>query len=177
MIHFTADTHFHHEGALRFRHFETVEEMNQTIIRNWNSKVARGDTVYHLGDFGFNVAAIPGLVTQLNGQIHLVLGNHDPDWPCNRLKSAGFASIRESKYIKIDGDKFYLQHYPCRAWRSSYHGSYHLYGHSHGHMPPLNRSMDVGVDCWDYSPVSLPVVLSELSHKPTTNHHSAKKEA
>ena len=52
---FTADTHFFHERLLGIsefapRPFLTVEDMNETIIDNWNRRVGPEDVVYHLGD-------------------------------------------------------------------------------------------------------------------------------
>ena len=50
----TSDTHFFHDSLLgtnKFapRPFNNVNEMNQTIINNWNDKVGENDIVYHLG--------------------------------------------------------------------------------------------------------------------------------
>ena len=51
-IFFTSDLHFGHENVLKFddRPFETVEEMDEELIRRWNNKVDKGDLVYVLGD-------------------------------------------------------------------------------------------------------------------------------
>jgi calcineurin-like phosphoesterase family protein len=56
---FTSDTHFFHEGIIRFcnRPFGSVEEMNETLIRNWNEKVPEDGTVFHLGDFAMGGSA------------------------------------------------------------------------------------------------------------------------
>ena len=53
MIFFTSDTHFNHKAIISYcsRPFESVEEMNDRLIDNWNQVVKPNDTVYHLGDF------------------------------------------------------------------------------------------------------------------------------
>ena len=53
MIFFTSDTHFNHKAIISYcsRPFESVEEMNDRLIDNWNQVVKPSDTVYHLGDF------------------------------------------------------------------------------------------------------------------------------
>ena len=54
MIYLTSDLHFNHVNILKYepvnRPFETLEEMNETLIANWNAKVSAKDTVYVLGD-------------------------------------------------------------------------------------------------------------------------------
>ena len=54
MIWFTSDLHLGHRAAISMceRPFETVEEMNEILIRNFNSCVKKNDTVYILGDIG-----------------------------------------------------------------------------------------------------------------------------
>ena len=49
-VFFTADMHFGHENVISFdkRPFETVEEMDEDLIRRWNAKVGKGDLVYVL---------------------------------------------------------------------------------------------------------------------------------
>jgi len=58
-----------------------------------------------------------------------------------------------------------LCHYAMRTWDRSHYGSYHLYGHSHGKLERHGWSMDVGVDCFDFYPVSLRQVIEELNKK------------
>ena len=52
MIYYTADLHFHYALLLPSRPFATVEEMDETLVKNWNDTVGPEDTVYLVGDIG-----------------------------------------------------------------------------------------------------------------------------
>lgn len=71
---FTSDTHFGSERTLELskRPFKTVEEMDKTMINNWNKIVSKDDIVFHLGDFGDYKR-----VKELNGIKMLILGNYE----------------------------------------------------------------------------------------------------
>lgn len=77
---FTSDTHFNHTNILQYcnRPFKTVDQMNETIITNWNNVVEPDDVVFHIGDFCLGGAEEWNkILDRLNGRIYLVLGNHD----------------------------------------------------------------------------------------------------
>lgn len=172
---FTADTHFGHSHVIRFsdRPFASVGEMDAELIRRWNAVVGPRDEVWHLGDFCWTKEP-ESYVQQLNGRIHLVLGNHDRRRMS--LLDAGmlFASVQDVKYLRRDGLRFWLSHYAHRTWPKANHGTYHLYGHSHGDLPGVNRSMDVGVDANDYAPISMDAVVAELQDAAFTQHHTER---
>lgn len=52
-VFFTSDTHFFHARIIKHagRPFGSVDEMNDTLIRNWNRIVPKDGFVFHLGDF------------------------------------------------------------------------------------------------------------------------------
>jgi len=50
-------------------------------------------------------------------------------------------------------------HYAFRTWKNMGRGWIDLHGHSHGKLKPQTRQYDVGVDAWNYRPVSLETVL------------------
>ena len=79
MIHFTSDTHFSHANVIEYskRPFTDTTHMDEILIANWNKHVSITDTVYHLGDFSLSTEAVEKYVKRLNGNIILVLGNHD----------------------------------------------------------------------------------------------------
>ena len=80
-VFFIADTHFGHRKIIDFegkaRPFGTIEEHDAALIRNWNRVVTKRDVVWHLGDVAWTPDALLNCVSQLNGRIKLVLGNHD----------------------------------------------------------------------------------------------------
>lgn len=111
----TSDTHFNHgkllhnspveEGYDRRcdRPFDSVEEMNETLIANWNSVVGSGDRVLHLGDFAMgNRKLIPGILERLKGNIVLIPGNHDYKRDDEYFRQAGHSVIgRKDAFVTI----------------------------------------------------------------------------
>ena len=156
---FTADTHFGHAGAIgRFkRPFHSVHEMDEALVTQWNSVVAARDEVWHLGDFAVRVAAdrMQALLARLNGTKHLIAGNNDG--PAT-LALAGWASVQTYAELQIDGVRLVLCHYPFRSWHGMQRGALNLHGHSHGRLARLTRQVDVGVDVWDFRPVTLDLI-------------------
>ena len=75
MIYFISDIHFYHEKIIEYanRPFKDIEEMNNTLIDNWNKKVKLKDEVYILGDFSFgNKEQTLDLLDKLNGRKYLI---------------------------------------------------------------------------------------------------------
>ena len=155
---------FFHANIIRFcnRPFASVEEMNEGIIERWNKSVKPTDTVWSLGDFAFcQYDQIVSILRRLNGNIHMVLGNHDMNIQKNRkalLDEGLVKEIRDYKELKPDGNTICMFHYPQRTWNKAHYGSWHLFGHVHGSMEPLGRSVDVGMDS--------PYVLGEPVYRP-----------
>lgn len=173
-IWFTSDNHFGHKNIIKFtnRPFLDVEEMNKEMINRWNEKIGKDDIVYHLGDFAL---ASPGktrqLRKQLNGKIHLIKGNHES----LALECADcFEWIKDYYELRINdpkGPKFIvLFHYAMKVWNASHHGTWHLYGHSHGSLidDETSQSFDVGVDNHNFYPLSYHDVKSIMKQKKWT---------
>ena len=56
----------------------TVKDMNNEMIKRWNSVVGKNDIVWNLGDFCFGGKEnAEKIFPQLNGKINLIMGNHD----------------------------------------------------------------------------------------------------
>lgn len=151
-VFFTSDVHFGHENIIKLskRPFANADEMNEALIKNWNEVVTPTDTVWSLGDFAFlKISHITEILGRLNGNVHMVLGNHDHEILKNRrelLTSGLVKEIVPYKEVRVDGKFICLFHYAQRTWNKSNHGSWHLFGHTHGNLPPHGRSVDVGLD-------------------------------
>jgi calcineurin-like phosphoesterase family protein len=159
-VFFTSDTHFGDPRVLRIdkRPFRTLAEHDEALIARWNGAVAPGDEVWHLGDFALHVTPerIDELLGRLNGTKHLVTGNNDG--PAT-LAAGGWASVQAYAELACDGTTVVMCHYAFRTWRNMGRGWIDLHGHSHGRLKPQTRQYDVGVDVWDYRPVTLPTIL------------------
>lgn len=169
---FTADTHFGHAKIILHskRPFADVNEMDAALIDNWNAVVAPNDEVWHLGDFAYRnkERTVGWYLERLHGRVHIVWGNHDKE---NKRMGGLFASQQEVKYLRLNDEKITLYHYAQRVWRNSHHGAWHLFGHSHGCLPPLHRSMDVGVDAHNFTPVSFDTIAAYMKTQDVTLHH------
>lgn len=155
---------------------QATKLMDDTLIDNINAVVKPNDTLYHLGDFTFDERKYRGYRERINcKKIHFIRGNHDK---LNNRDVHLFASVSDYKEIRHRDTKIVLAHYAFRVWNKCHRGSWHLYGHSHGTLPDIgNKSFDVGVDCWDYKPVSLEQVEEEMSKRTfqPIDHHTGEK--
>ena len=130
MNYYISDLHLGHENVIKYdpRPFQNLEEMHQTIVRNWNSVVTPEDDVYILGDFAFKNKSGLEIISQLVGRKYLIKGNHDK--PTEEL-TAYFEWVKDYAVISDCNSKVALCHYPIAHWNHQYRNSVHLYGHVH----------------------------------------------
>ena len=179
-VFFISDTHFWHESALKFEgrtHFSSVEEMNETIINNWNARVKGNDKVYVMGDMFYKAdhENVEEVLSRLKGKLYLCRGNHDGSW----LEGTDFAKY----FVKVeymmeenDGQRgLTLCHYPLLTWKHQ-KKSYMIHGHLHVDTSddfwPLIRSrerlLNAAVEINGFSPVTFDELVE--------NNHRFKEE-
>jgi calcineurin-like phosphoesterase family protein len=166
MIYFTSDTHFGHKNVIKYcgRPYANLDEMEESLIINWNRNVDPDDTVYHLGDFAFcRPYVAKDIVYRLNGHIKLIPGNHDSRQFLNVLYEIPQSKIEVlERYVELNYEnrKFVLCHYPIESWNGMSNGSIHLHGHSHGNSRAQECRFDVGVDAKEtgYAPVQIETI-------------------
>lgn len=182
---FTADTHFGHAAVLGHakRPFTTTDDMNRALIAAWNARVGHADHVYHLGDFSFMKAGpTHAIIDALQGQIHLITGNHDHHMPAHVRER--FASVHPYLELKLKSNAAMmvaLCHYPFITWNKSHYGSWHFHGHSHGNLRQnignRDRRMDVGVDTHpELAPYNLDEIGQYMAKKrfESVDHHKER---
>jgi len=185
---FTADPHYWHTNVIKYsnRPYSSVEEMNEALIENWNKRVQPADHVYLLGDFAIIRAKgaearrqmVDDIAKRLVGQIHLIHGNHDHQ---EILHCKRFCEVTIYKRIVVEEQPIVLHHYAYKTFHGSHKGAWNLHGHSHGSLPrDYNMfQLDVGVDVWNYAPISFEEVREEMKKhkfKPVDHHQDRSEE-
>jgi len=145
---YISDQHFYDEDVMSFldhRPFQSVEDMNAYMIRQWNDSVKSDDEIYIVGDmFSWSGAdrdpeKLNAVLRQLKGKLYLVIGNHDLKWFDHPgIERDRFGWIRH--YAEIhDGEKnVILSHYPMPFYGMNHMRdkqgnlkTYMLHGHVH----------------------------------------------
>lgn len=181
-IWFTSDYHMGHRNIIGLcdRPFADIMEMESEIIKRHNAIVGPDDVVYDLGDFAYRCSAEHAVecLRALKGRRTMLWGNHDK--PLRQAVRRGllddlvgvgkitFVGDPEPQFqtglnVVIENQRIVLAHYAQRTWQGSFRGAWHLYGHSHGNLPPFRKSMDVGVDAWDFRPVSFEEIRARMN--------------
>lgn len=177
MRYFISDMHFFHKNILGFgqrNQFNNLEEMHTYMINKWNSVVKHNDLVYIIGDFSFgNYCDTEQIVQQLKGEKILIRGNHD-SMRTDEYINMGFKDVRDELYIKINGEKILLKHYPYHkpvryffqkllgrikrhpkyeVFYPTNRGWWHIYGHHHGGKLVNGKEINVSSETLNYIPI------------------------
>lgn len=142
MRYYIADCHFFHQVlnvAMDCRGFDSVEEMNEVMIEQWNQKVRKNDEVVILGDLSWGKAEETNeLLKRLNGRLFLIQGNHDRFLKNKEFDESRFEWIKSYAELSDNGRKVILSHYPMPFYNNQYRldeqgnpKAYMLYGHVH----------------------------------------------
>lgn len=166
---FISDTHFGHRNMLNFkrddgkplRPFIDVEDMDNTMIENWNSIVKPQDKVYHLGDVVMARSQLKTLA-QLNGRKVLIKGNHDICKIQDYLNY--FEDVRAYKVYPNYG--IICSHIPLHAGVFTSRWKVNVHGHLHANLVRSeqgfidHRYVNISVEQIDYAPITFDELLS-----------------
>lgn len=161
------------------RPFSSAKEMDEYIIQRWNEKVLKDDTVWVLGDLVSPEHFNKDVLNRLNGNIYLILGNHDYV-SRDEIDSTKICLYTYSMFYfdsglfgnKIEGHNVVMSHYPIMEWNGIEKNTIHLYGHVHNkNLPLVNEyykdklAFNVCMDVNDFEPKT----LNELIEKRRQN--------
>lgn len=176
---FTSDLHLGHGSIIDFcsRPYDSVNEMNEDLVRRWNDTVAPDDEVTIVGDLAMGYLRDSlFFVGEMNGHKYLVPGNHDRMFRCLNSRrahmeelylEAGIERVLDEEFTVEIGEVTYLvSHFPYRGesvedredrykvHRPIDRGMRLIHGHTHGKWRKSGRMVDVGVDAWGGYPVT-----------------------
>lgn len=198
-IYFISDTHFDHSNIIKYcdRPYKDTTQMDIDIIHKWNSVVKPDDIVWHLGDFAFfskkDHERIYKLIQKLNGNINLLLGNHDKHIS-NDIQfwlDLGFKKVWDSPFLFMND--CILSHEPIIS-KNGIDLTYHpilknIHGHIHnsfekylklskedqrkldakhsefGHIPDITKhSFNVSIEVIDYKPIAFETIIDKMKN-------------
>lgn len=154
-----SDLHLDHANIIEYcdRPFDSVEDMNDTIVENWNETIGPDDEVLFLGDLAMerSTAAVQRWLDELHGRITFVRGNHDYAIP---------VGTHTHMTIERGGHAFYLTHFPENV-PDDWNG-WAVYGHHHNNYPddfpfvdPDERRINVSIELLGYEPLPMTELL------------------
>ena len=181
LIYATSDLHLSHNKPFVYavRGYSSIEEMNQSLIDKYNATVSDDDEVYILGDLclggGDSLINNFKMLNQLNGKIHIILGNHDTSTRRKMYEALPqVVSISYAEMIQYHKYHFYLSHYPTltsnldddKPLRAR---TINLCGHSHATDPLADWEkgciVHCEVDAWNGFPVSLDTIIEKMKQR------------
>lgn len=180
-----SDTHFYHKNicygitcwdksSSTLRQFDNEVDMTDYVIGNINKLVGQEDVLIHLGDWSFGgqdkIAIARDRILCKN--IFLIYGNHDLNIRANKKYQDLFSWCGDYLEIVYKKQHAVMTHYPIASWNNQSE-SVHLFGHTHHNYKSLGRSIDVGVDGHNLSPILLDHAIDLCKQKSISkvDHH------
>ena len=167
----TSDLHFDHDKEFiwQARGYKSVEEMNKEQLRKFNETVSHDDDVYICGDLMLGGSeAGKSWVSQLNGRIHIILGNHDTSTRKKFYESLpNVVEVVYATMIKAAGRHWYLSHYPTMVINQGELKGQPINLAGHTHSPDKWENIQTGtyniaVDAHDGYPVEITAIAADI---------------
>ena len=164
---FTADLHLYHNNIIDYvsRPFGSTNEMHSSITKAFNSVLTTDSDLYIVGDITLLASEFCGRIRKclsaINGRKHLIVGNHDL-WRVRNYLEAGITTLHSAGSFKYEGIRFFMMHDPAEYICIENGTNVLLCGHIHTlfkHLFPKKRIINVGVDVWEYKPVSIEQIM------------------
>ncbi len=157
-----SDLHFDHENIIKYcnRPFKDREEINKTLLENWNSAISPGDDVLFLGDMAFGRGSHSSSywLSKLNGNIYFIKGNHE---------EINIGKVFDQVILNCSGERYFLTHDPALAPKDW--DEWIIHGHHHNNnvnkFPLINRenkTINVSCELLNYKPIRLSEIIKNI---------------
>jgi calcineurin-like phosphoesterase family protein len=167
-VYLIGDLHLQHKKIIELakRPFKDLNEMNETIINNWNRVVTNEDTVYFLGDFCFEEKDKDANYwkSRLNGKIIFIRGNHDHTEMVKLTKATLATNIGG---ILLVHDPYGLDYTGILI-----HGHHHNKGKL---FDVFRRRICVSCELIDYTPIKIDELLTMYKYLKGIYKENSKK--
>jgi calcineurin-like phosphoesterase family protein len=169
MRYFTADWHIFHRHIIEYcnRPFASEKQMRNVLMDNYNKTVGKNDSCFFLGDMAMlgtsQWEALKAVVQKLNGNKHLIFGNHD-EYKWQRYVDIGFTTVHSALWLEEAGLNLVLAHDPS-VYCTLKPDTIFLHGHIHTLYKSLpdQNVVNVGVDMWNFYPINIDQIRKELN--------------
>ena len=142
------------------RPFSSLEEMDNELIKRWNSKVKPEDTVYHLGNLFWDPLKGSELLQIINGKIILIPTQNDKAGiELSKIKNTSITILKE--IIELPELGIVMSQYPQEDWNGRDVGTLHIHGGKSEIKMDLSvsRRINCSVELWDYYPVDINAIF------------------
>jgi len=169
----TSDLHLDHTNIIKYckRPFLNTEDMNRTLVDNWNNTVSNKDKVYFLGDmsFGKGSRSADYWLTKLNGDIFFIRGfSYKPSGERNQHdRISKTKNVFDSLIIEYKGRKFFLVHDPTNV-PSNWDG-WAICGHHHNNkleeyplIDKKNKRVNISTELTKFHPVDMDYLIQKI---------------
>ena len=169
----TSDLHLDHTNIIKYckRPFMNTEDMNKTLVDNWNNTISNKDTVYFLGDmsFGKGSRSADYWLSKLNGNIFFIRGfSYKPSGERNQHdRISKTKNVFDNLIIEYKDRKFFLVHDPDLV-PSDWKG-WAICGHHHNNkleeypfIDKQNKRINVSVELTKYRPIEMDYLIKKI---------------
>ena len=158
----TSDLHLDHTNIIKYckRPFLNTEDMNKTLVDNWNNTISNKDTVYFLGDLAYGKGSrnTDYWLKQLNGKIIFIKGNHDKS---DKIK------FHETYILEYGEYKFFLSHEPEQVPKDW--DGWAICGHHHNNkleeypfIDKKHKRINVSIELTKFRPVDMDELIKKI---------------
>ncbi len=168
---FISDTHFDDDRLNLYGRdlvFKNSKEVDEHIIQRCNEIIPKDATLYHLGDVSMTLEGLENINKIECKKKILIKGNYDISKDnggtskfeiTDKILLKYFDEVYDDLEIKIGDEMIYLNHFPVNIREDVFN----ICGHIHGLWKCCRNGVNVGVDCWHFTPVSEELIKFQIN--------------